>query len=156
MWSQTQNHTPGQAGVAHHSMASLAAHSAARRAAVGRILAGGGGPGPGGPPATTQPPAVPLPGAGPMAAPSPQHSYKAHIAAAGAAHGVPLGMGDIHGAIDSLTQQGHFTPYQGSALKAHNGPLQGHEGVQTMHAITAQALKQTPRPGAMPMAGTGQ
>jgi hypothetical protein len=82
-----------------------------------------------------------------MKAPHHGHSFKAHVAAAGAAHGVPLGMNDIHAAIDGLTQAGHFSPAQGSALKAHNGPLHGAAGVNTMHAITKQALAQTQVPG---------
>jgi hypothetical protein len=126
------------------------AHAAARNAAVARILSGGPQganslsaptpPNPGAP--------VPVPGSGgPMPPAKPHHSFKAHIAAAGAAHGVPLGIGDIHGAIDSLTQAGHFTPGQGAALKAHNGPLHGQAGVNTMHAITQHAIG---------MAGQGQ
>jgi hypothetical protein len=146
MWSQVQNHTPGQSQGVHHDQASLMAHAAARKAAVMKVLSGGGGASPTGN-LGAAPPASPMPGAGPMQPPAPHHNFKAHVAAAGAAHGVPLGMGDIHGAIDSLTQSGHFTPGQGAALKAHNGPLQGPAGVQTMHAITQRALAQTPMPG---------
>jgi hypothetical protein len=65
-------------------------------------------------------------------------------------------MGDIHGAIDSLTQVGHFSPEQGAALKSHNGPLQGHAGVNTLHAVTKMALARTPRPGGVPQGIPGQ
>jgi hypothetical protein len=63
---------------------------------------------------------------------------------AGAQHGVPLGPAEIHGAVDALTQAGHFTPTQGAALKAHNGPLMGQAGAQTMHKVTAAAMQMNP------------
>lgn len=147
MWSQTQNHTPGQSQGVQHNQASLMAHAAARKAAVSRILSGGPGASISAPPAAAPAP-QPMAGAGPMQPPQPHHNFKAHIAAAGAAHGVPLGTGDIHAAIDTLTQKGQFSPAQGAALKAHNGPLHGAAGVHTMHSITSQALAQTPPPGA--------
>jgi hypothetical protein len=143
MWSQTQNHTPGQSQGVNHDQASMMAHVAARKAAVMKALQGGAPNAVPGGIAAGAPPGSPVaPGAAPAPAPpaAHKHSFKAHIAAAGAARGVPLGMADIHGAIDTLTKAGKFSPVQGEALKAHNGPLHGKAGVSTMHAITHQAL----------------
>lgn len=46
--------------------------------------------------------------------------------------------GDIHSAIDALTQAGHFTAHQGDALKAHHGPLEGPAGDATAAKIKTQ------------------
>lgn len=62
-------------------------------------------------------------------------SYKAHIIGALGRGGIPASIGDVHNAIGTLTQLGHFDPQQGAALLQHNGPLAGPEGLSTAAAI---------------------
>jgi hypothetical protein len=65
-----------------------------------------------------------------------KHQLAGHLAAMGK----PVAIGHIHDAIDGLTQSGSFTPQQGAALKAHNGPLVGQAGQQTMGKIAGKLL----------------
>jgi len=69
-------------------------------------------------------------------------SYKAQIAGAAARQGKMVGVPHIHAAIDSMAAKGHITPFQAGALKAHNGPLMGPQGVATQAAIMNEMRSQ--------------
>lgn len=127
---------PSTAQTYHHNHASQMAHVANMRLAIGKAL---GGPKPPVPPVAPAMPVTPvMPGApgGPAGAPPPGSNFKAHIAHAAAGQGVHASMQHVHDTIDAMTQQGHFTPFQGVALKNHNGPLDpGPNGMNTMGKI---------------------
>jgi len=107
-----------------HGNAMKMAHAANRKLAVAKAL--------GAPKAA---PAAPPPAAG---------NYKAQVAHVAHAQGVPSTVQHVHNAIDSLTQKGALTPFQGNALKQHNGPLEGPAGQRTVGMI-ANELVQNPK-----------
>ena len=45
------------------------------------------------------------------------------------------GHAEVHRAVEEMHQQGRFTEFQAQALKAHQGPLKGHQGEATVGAI---------------------
>ena len=116
----------------NHNHASAMAHSAHQRLAVAKALTA--------PKAPQVPGAVPVPGAPMVAPPPPGGSFKAHVAHAVAKRGVHVTVQHVHGAIDSLTQKGQLTPFQGNSLKQHNGPLVGQAGQNTMGAIANELV----------------
>ena len=150
MWKDSTNHTPGQGQGVASSAASQAAHKGAVKASAARVMSRMAGS-PSAPPAATGGAVGGPPGVQGMP-PNPNMSFKSHIAMAAAHAGVPVNTDDIHSTIAGLTQAGTFTPQQGKALIAHNGPLQGQAGIQTMHTITKAAIgrKMQPNP---PMPG---
>jgi hypothetical protein len=91
-------------------------------------------------PQGVQPPVAPVVPHGAQPGSAPHGGYKRQLAGHLAALGHHVSVGHIHAAIDGLTQAGHFTPQQGAALKAHNGPLQGHAGKVTMGKIAGAIL----------------
>jgi hypothetical protein len=91
-------------------------------------------------PVAAQPPVAPVVPHGAQPGSAPHGGYKRQLAGHLAALGHHVSVGHIHAAIDGLTQAGHFTPQQGAALKAHNGPLQGHAGKATMGKIAGAIL----------------
>jgi hypothetical protein len=106
-------------GEHNHARAQQGAFSAQKRLQVARQLGGGG----------AAPQASPGPGGG---------DFRQHAAgASGLPNASPQ---EVHGAIDALTQAGHFTPVQAAALKSHQGPLQGPQG-QVAVAKIGQAMK---------------
>lgn len=104
----------------NHDNAMKMAHAANRKLAVAKAFS-----------------SAPKPPAG---APPPGGNYKAHVAHGAAQHGVKATVQHVHGAIDSLTQKGALTPFQGLALKGHNGPLEGPEGSRTVGMITNELV----------------
>jgi hypothetical protein len=100
-------------------------------------------------------PAQPGPMSGMMGAPPPQQApqgdFRQHVAQAA---GVPAGPQEVHGAIQKLTQAGQFTPLQGHALMAHQGPLQGPQGAATVQKIAGVVRqgRMAPRPPMAPQA----
>jgi hypothetical protein len=124
----------------------------ANRAAIGNRLAaaraaqaGGAAPPMGAPTGgpgvvAAPPPAGPVPPAArpPVVAPAP--GYKQQIAGHLHALGQPVSIAHIHSAIDQLHSKGKFTAVEAHALKAHNGPLVGPAGANTMGAIAGQLL----------------
>lgn len=129
--------TASHGGVAHMHAAAMAT----RAAQVGRIRqALGAAPSLAGP--------APVPGAAisPAAGATPPgampNNYKVHIASGLAQRGVRTTVGQIHNAIDGLTAKGRFTPFQGSALKQHAGPLQGPAGAKAMNDIAGEVVRQ--------------
>ena len=107
-----------------HGNAMKMAHAANRKLAVARAMGS--------------------PKKAPVAPPAAGANYKAHVAHAAAAQCAPATAQHVHNAIDSLTQKGAFTPFQGSALKQHNGPLEGPAGQRTVGMI-ANELVQNPK-----------
>lgn len=123
---------PGQGQSSSHLQASQMAHAAAKRAAVARVLSGAG---------TSQ--KSPGMGLSTPAAPGPD-SYKAHVLAVA---GVPdAHVGDVHDAIDAAAAGGHFSGAQAAALKAHDGPLMGTPGAQTIATLGAHVRKAKGQP----------
>ena len=105
---------PAQGQISNHLLASQMAHAAAKRAAVSKVLSGGGS-------------------ASTAALAPPKNSFKSHVLAVA---GMPNGTtAHVHSAIDQAVSGGAFTPGQGAALKAHNGPLQGAAGAQTIATL---------------------
>jgi hypothetical protein len=128
-------------GNQNHDHSQQMAFAAQRRLNIARQLGGGGN----------------KPVAAPAAAPSPVGGgdFRQHAARAS---GVPqVSPQEIHGAIDALTQAGHFTPLQGAALKHHQGALQGPQGIQAVakigQAIRARRAAARPQQGAGPSVG---
>jgi hypothetical protein len=127
-----------QTGGYNHNHAGAMAHAAAARLQMAKQL-GGAGPAIGATPSVSPTPAM---GATAPTSPTPaQHDYRAHVAAHAASMGAPAGVPDIHGAIDAMAQKGQFTPFQAQALKAHQGPLQGPQGAQTVQKIAQQVVQ---------------
>ena len=60
-------------------------------------------------------------------------SFKRHVIAVAGGGNVQ----DVDRAIDTAVAQGHFTLDQGSALKAHDGPLIGHPGAKTIIILSS-------------------
>ena len=119
---------PAQGDMATHLQASQMAHAAATRASVARVL-GQGSPGMGMMQRPTPPPAAAAP---------PGTNFKQHvIAMAKANHGVTASMNHVHAAIDNAAAAGHFHPDQATALKAHNGPLMGAPGANTIATLSS-------------------
>lgn len=116
-----------QGGAANHTRSSMGAHSAVRRLRMAQALSAA--------PGVRQPAAPPGAGSGIPSMMATPPNFKAQVARAAQQQGVHASVGHVHNAIDSLTQKGAFTPLQGSALKAHNGPLQGPAGQRTMGMI---------------------
>jgi hypothetical protein len=81
--------------------------------------------------------------------PTQRRSWKASVALEAAQRGVPVGRNEIDTVIDDLTQAGRFTPGQGAALKAHNGPLNGDAGARTVRDIVAAVLGDLKEPVAV-------
>lgn len=105
--------------IGNHLHASQMAHAAQRRLSIARSL-----------------------GSKPASMPAP--SFKAQAASMAHSSGAPASIQHVHAAIDSLTHKGMFTPFQGAALKQHNGPLVGPEGHRTIQAIATEM--KTPKP----------
>lgn len=108
------NTPPAQGQVDNHLQASQMAHAAAQKAAIGKVLTGGSKS----PPSTA--PKAP--------------NYKAHVLGVAGMHGTGS-VDHVHAAIDAATNAGAFTPGQGAALKAHNGPLHGPQGAHTIATL---------------------
>lgn len=118
--SAAQKVAPGQGQIGSHLQASQMAHAAASRAAATRVLSG-----------TAAAPAV-------AKTPKPV-GFKAHVLKVA---GKPSGSVDIvHKAIAQGVQAGQFTPDQGAALTAHNGPLVGPKGAKTIATLGTIASK---------------
>ena len=115
-----------QIGGFNHNHASQMATVAASRLKFRQAL--------GGAPAAV--PATHVVGSQAPGAPPPHANFKAHIAHAVQAHtGQPVTHNAVLQAIDGVTAKGGFTPAEGSALKAHKGPLVGPGGHDTMAKI---------------------
>jgi hypothetical protein len=118
--------TGAQSGSFNHTHAAQMGHISALKAQAARALSGR--------PVTTA--AHPAGGpSGVLNAAPPPTNYKAAIAGAAAGHGAIVGDHHIHAAIDHMTSKGHLTPFQGAALKQHNGHLAGPQGQATQTAI---------------------
>lgn len=101
----------------------------------------------GAPPQTPDNPGMPKGGlvAGATAPPHMRTSpaggdYRAAISMAAAHHGVSAGPREIHQSIGRLVHQGTFTPEQGELLRAHQGPLTGPGGVNTLRNIARDVV----------------
>lgn len=134
----------------NHQHAISMGHLAAAKMHIAALL-GGGVPRLGGPPQMPQAPQMggmpSAPGAAP-AMPARTANFKAHIGhAATVITGKPVSHNDVIAGIDSLTQKGHFTKFQGDALKQHNGPLVGSQGAQVLSQVT-QEVARNKSPGA--------
>lgn len=103
-----------------HGNAMKMAHAANRKMAVAKAFSG-----------APKPPAAP---------PAPGGNFKATVAHQASQHGVQATVQHVHNAIDSLTQKGALTPFQGTALKRHNGPLEGPAGARTVGMITNELV----------------
>lgn len=142
-----------QKQVLDHIQSSQMAHAAARKAGLSRVLGGGANVGPiGGASLSGGAPAVPQPAnpAGPasLGAPPAATGWKHQVAQHAAGMGIPMNVKDIHAAVDGMTAMGHLSPGQGSALKAHNGPLMGSIGHNVMASVLDHAMNnQNPNVG---------
>ena len=134
---------PAQGDMATHLQASQMAHAAATRASVAKVL-GQGSPGMG----MAQRP-TPTPAMAPPAAPG-GTNFKQHvIAMARANHGVTATIPHVHAAIDNAAAAGHFHPDQATALKAHNGPLMGAPGANTIATLSSTLGQMGQQQGSM-------
>jgi hypothetical protein len=96
-----------QSGTFNHGHASQMAHAAALRQQAARALQGR---------PTERPPVTPGGASGvPGGAPGGPVAQVSQATGAPPAH--------VHAAIDGLVGQGKLTPFQGMALKAHQGPV---------------------------------
>jgi hypothetical protein len=111
-------------GTLQHGRAMAGGHGAAQRLQMAAALGGGGG-------------------MGGSAMGQPQPDFRASVAQATGLPGVSPQ--EVHGAIAGLASAGHLSPLQAHALVAHQGPLHGPGGAQTVNKI-AQAVK-VRRPG---------
>lgn len=132
-----------QSGGYNHNHASAMGHAASARLNIARQL-GGQAQGPVGPVQPVQPVGG-VPPVQPTQPVQPQHpmgagNFRAGVAQHAASMGVPAGVPDIHAAIDTLAHKGQLTPFQASALKQHQGPLQGPQGAQTTKMIAHQVV----------------
>ena len=128
---------PAQGDMATHLQASQMAHAAATRASVAKVL-GQGSPGMGMAQRPTPAPAMAPPAAPGGAPPATGANFKQHvISMAKTNHGITASVPHVHAAIDAATAAGHFHPDQGAALKAHNGPLMGAPGANTIATLSS-------------------
>lgn len=114
----------GQSQTADHTRASIGGHAAALKVQAARALQGR--------------PSVLMPhqSGGPNGTPGGAAQANWHDQVAQAA-GAKLPTEHLHAAVDGLVQAKKLTPFQGQALKLHNGPLTGPHGIKTIHAIAA-------------------
>ena len=69
---------------------------------------------------------------------APGTNFKQHvITMAKMNHGITAGVQHVHAAIDRAAAAGHFHPDQATALKAHNGPLMGAPGANTIATLSS-------------------
>jgi hypothetical protein len=127
----------------HHGHSQQMAFAAQRRLNMARTLGAAGGASGG----MMSPMGQPAGG-------QPQGDFRQHVAAISGVPGVSPP--EVHMAIDGLTQARQLTPLQGAALKAHQGPLNGPAGAQTVQKIAGavrmrrqSAMAGQPRPGTM-------
>lgn len=90
------------------------------------------------PPGAPMAPGAPQAPGGPQAPQAPGGDFRQHVAQATGLPGVSVP--EVHQAIGALAQAGQFSPVQAHALVAHQGPLQGPAGAQTVGKI-AMAVK---------------
>lgn len=150
-------------GTMNHLHSKQMGFQAAQRLQMAKALGSGGAAVPGSsaagmaPPVNAiRPPMAPQAPAAPMAPQAPQGGdWRQHVAQASGLPGVSAP--EIHGAVGALAQAGQLNPVQAHALMAHQGPLQGQAGAQTVGKV-AQAMKMLrarrqasqPRPMAAP------
>lgn len=150
-------------GTMNHLHSKQMGFQAAQRLQMAKALGSGGAAVPGSPAAgmappvnAIRPPMAPQAPAAPMAPQAPQGGdWRQHVAQASGLPGVSAP--EIHGAVGALAQAGQLNPVQAKALMAHQGPLQGQAGAQTVGKV-AQAMKmlRARRQGAMaPPMGAG-
>lgn len=133
-------------GTMNHLHSKQMGFQAAQRLQMAKALGSGGAAVPGSPAAgmappvnAIRPPMAPQAPAAPMAPQAPQGGdWRQHVAQASGLPGVSAP--EIHGAVGALAQAGQLNPVQAHALMAHQGPLQGQAGAQTVGKV-AQAMK---------------
>lgn len=133
-------------GTMNHLHSKQMGFQAAQRLQMAKALGSGGMASPGSPAAgmappvnAIRPPIAPQAPAAPMAPQAPQGGdWRQHVAQASGLPGVSAP--EIHGAVGALAQAGQLNPVQAHALMAHQGPLQGQAGAQTVGKV-AQAMK---------------
>lgn len=129
-------------GTMNHLHTKQMGFQAAQRLQMAKALGGSGGAPMAAPVGAIRPPMPPQAPAGmqpPMPPQAPQSGdFRQHVAQASGLPGVSAP--EVHQAIGALAQAGQFNPIQAHALVAHQGPLQGQAGAQTVGKI-AQAVK---------------